>query len=119
MAQVTEQQILETLKGVVDPDRKQDIVSLDMVSGLIVKDGNLTIARNQDRFVPISEEEIRLYSSAGGHRCWPLPEKWRGREFELKVLSDQGLLTGPTFDSTEGQIRFQMQPKEPYMLRLK
>ncbi len=48
MAQVTEQQILETLKGVVDPDRKQDIVSLDMVSGLIVKDGNVGFAIEVD-----------------------------------------------------------------------
>ncbi|MFZ0695356.1 MAG: Mrp/NBP35 family ATP-binding protein [Alphaproteobacteria bacterium] len=39
--QVTEQQILEALRAVRDPDRGGDIVSLGMVSGLIVKDGNV------------------------------------------------------------------------------
>ena len=48
MAQVTEQQILAALEGVVDPDRGQDIVSLDMVSGLIVKDGNVGFAIEVD-----------------------------------------------------------------------
>ena len=38
---VTEQQILEALRSVRDPDRGGDIVSLGMVSGLIVKDGNV------------------------------------------------------------------------------
>src|SRR3546814_5991016 len=38
---VSESQVLEALKGVVDPDRRQDIVSLGMVSGLVVKDGNV------------------------------------------------------------------------------
>src|SRR5512135_1814762 len=38
---VTEQQILEALRGVRDPDRGGDIVSLGMVSGLIIKDGNV------------------------------------------------------------------------------
>ncbi|MBY0430516.1 MAG: iron-sulfur cluster assembly protein, partial [Rhodospirillales bacterium] len=44
MAQVNEQQVLEALKGVVDPDRKSDIVSLGMVSGLAVKNGHVSFA---------------------------------------------------------------------------
>lgn len=44
MAQVTEQQILDALKGVLDPDRGTDIVSLGMVTGIIVKDGNIGFA---------------------------------------------------------------------------
>ncbi len=44
MAEVTEQQILDTLKCVPDPDRKQDIVSLGMVQGLRVKDGHVALA---------------------------------------------------------------------------
>ncbi len=39
--QLTEQQILDALRAVRDPDRGGDIVSLGMVSGLIVKDGNV------------------------------------------------------------------------------
>ena len=41
MAAVTEGQVLEALKGVSDPDQGADIVSLGMVSGLVVKEGNV------------------------------------------------------------------------------
>jgi ATP-binding protein involved in chromosome partitioning len=48
MAQITEQQVLDALKGVLDPDRGTDIVSLDMISGIIVKEGNVGFAINVD-----------------------------------------------------------------------
>ncbi len=48
MAQVTEQQILDALKEVHDPDRGSDIVSLGMVTGIIVKDGNIGFAIEVD-----------------------------------------------------------------------
>jgi len=38
---ITEQQIVEALRAVRDPDRAADIVALGMVRGLIVKDGNV------------------------------------------------------------------------------
>jgi ATP-binding protein involved in chromosome partitioning len=41
MAQVTEAQILDALRAVRDPDRDQDIVSLGIVTGLVIKDGNV------------------------------------------------------------------------------
>ena len=41
MATVIEQDVLEALKRVTDPDRGTDIVSLGMVAGLVVKDGNV------------------------------------------------------------------------------
>lgn len=41
MANVTEEQILAALARVTDPDQGQDIVSLDMVTGLVIKDGNV------------------------------------------------------------------------------
>ncbi|MEO9899198.1 iron-sulfur cluster carrier protein ApbC [Nisaea sp.] len=48
MARVTEEQILAVLKAVEDPDKGQDIVSLGMVSGLVVKDGNVGFAIEVD-----------------------------------------------------------------------
>ena len=48
MAQVNEQIILEALKSVSDPEKGADIVSLDMVSGLVVKDGNVGFAIEVD-----------------------------------------------------------------------
>ena len=41
MVTVIEQDVLEALKRVTDPDRGTDIVSLGMVAGLVVKDGNV------------------------------------------------------------------------------
>ena len=44
MSEITEQQILESLKAVIEPASGQDIVSRGMVSGLIVKSGNVGFA---------------------------------------------------------------------------
>src|SRR6516165_9206642 len=44
MAAVTERQILDVLGRVADPDKGADIVSLGMVSGVVVRDGNVAFA---------------------------------------------------------------------------
>jgi ATP-binding protein involved in chromosome partitioning len=44
MAQVSEQQVLDALKHIVEPESGRDIVSLGMVSGVVVKDGNVGFA---------------------------------------------------------------------------
>ena len=41
MPQLNEAAILEALKSVRDPDRGADIVSLGMISGLVLKQGNV------------------------------------------------------------------------------
>lgn len=41
MAAVTEAQVLDVLRKVADPDRGTDIVTLGMISGLVVKGGNV------------------------------------------------------------------------------
>ena len=48
MSAPTEAQILAALKHVPDPDRRQDIVSLGMVSGLVVRDGHVGFAIEVD-----------------------------------------------------------------------
>ena len=48
MAAVTEAQVMDALRCVPDPGRKQDIVSLDMVSGLTIRDGNVLFAIEVD-----------------------------------------------------------------------
>jgi ATP-binding protein involved in chromosome partitioning len=41
MSGVTEQQVLDALRQVIDPDRRRDVVSLEMISGLVVRDGHV------------------------------------------------------------------------------
>jgi ATP-binding protein involved in chromosome partitioning len=48
MAVVSEEQVLTALATVQDPDRGADIVSLGMISGLTVKDGNVAFALEVD-----------------------------------------------------------------------
>jgi ATP-binding protein involved in chromosome partitioning len=48
MAQVTEQQVLDALRQVRDPDRGGDIVGLGMVSGIAIRDGNVGFAIEVD-----------------------------------------------------------------------
>jgi len=44
MAEVTEQQILDALRQVRDPEKGADIVSLGMVSGMVIRQGNVGFA---------------------------------------------------------------------------
>ena len=44
MADITQETILEALKSVVDPDTGRNIVEAGMVTGLVVKGGNVGFA---------------------------------------------------------------------------
>jgi len=44
MAAITERQILDALGKIRDPDKGGDIVSLNMVSGIVIRDGNIGFA---------------------------------------------------------------------------
>jgi ATP-binding protein involved in chromosome partitioning len=43
-AAVSEREVLDALRGVADPDKGGDIVSLGMVSGVVIRDGNVAFA---------------------------------------------------------------------------
>jgi len=45
---LTEAQVLDALRRVIDPDRRQDVVTLGMVQGLVVRDGHVTFAIEVD-----------------------------------------------------------------------
>src|SRR5262245_12563360 len=49
MSSVTERQILDALSHIADPDKGTDIVSLGMISGVVVRDGNVAFAIEVDR----------------------------------------------------------------------
>ncbi|HLZ64757.1 MAG TPA: iron-sulfur cluster carrier protein ApbC [Aliidongia sp.] len=44
MASFGEQQVLTALKAVIDPDRGRDLVSLGMISGIAIRDGNVVFS---------------------------------------------------------------------------
>jgi ATP-binding protein involved in chromosome partitioning len=64
MATVTEEQILETLKGVVEPESGKDIVARNMVSGLMIKDGNVGFALEIDPEKGSAMEPVRKAAEA-------------------------------------------------------
>jgi len=57
---VSEDQVLRALGRVVDPDRRQDVVTLGMVSGLAVRDGHVTFAIEVDPKRGSALEPLRL-----------------------------------------------------------
>jgi ATP-binding protein involved in chromosome partitioning len=44
MTNLTEQAIMDALKGVLDPDKGKDIVTLGMISGMVIRDGNVAFS---------------------------------------------------------------------------
>ncbi|MBI1206573.1 MAG: iron-sulfur cluster carrier protein ApbC [Azospirillum sp.] len=59
MAKVTEAQVVDVLRTVIDPDRKADVVSLNMLSGLVVRDGHVTFAIEVDPQRGAAAEPLR------------------------------------------------------------
>ena len=59
MAQVTESEVVDALARVVDPGARADIVALGMVSGLVVKDGNVGFALEVDPARGAAMEPLR------------------------------------------------------------
>jgi ATP-binding protein involved in chromosome partitioning len=64
MSAVSRDQVMAALSGVSDPDRKQDIVSLGMVTGLVVKDGNVGFAIEVDPRKGAAMEPLRKAAEA-------------------------------------------------------
>ncbi len=62
MAGVTEEQVLAALKNVVDSDKGVDVVGLGMVSGLVIKGGNVGFALEVDPREGERKEPLRKAS---------------------------------------------------------
>jgi len=67
MSQVSEQQVWNALKSVIDAERGQDIVSLGMVSGLVVRDGNVGFAVEVDPRAGAAKEPLRQAAEKAVH----------------------------------------------------
>jgi len=71
MASVTEQQIIDALRAVAGPDGAGDVVGLGMISGLVVKDGNVGFAIEVDpargpRLEPLRQAAERAVQALPG-----------------------------------------------------
>ena len=71
MAGVSEQQILDSLKQVIDPDSGKDIVSAGMIKGLQTKDGHVAFAIEVDPdkgsgLEPLRKEAEKVVHDLGG-----------------------------------------------------
>jgi ATP-binding protein involved in chromosome partitioning len=60
VAQVTKEQVLEALAGVIDPDRGRDVVALEMVSGVVIKGSNVGFALEVEPSEAAGKEPVRL-----------------------------------------------------------
>lgn len=67
MSQVTEQQILAALGTVIEPSKQKDVVSLQMISGLVVKDGNVGFVIEVDPTVGAQMEPLRKATEKAVH----------------------------------------------------
>jgi ATP-binding protein involved in chromosome partitioning len=67
MSRITEDNILAALKEVVDPDKGDDVVSLGMISGLIVKDGNVGFSVEVDPKEGAAKEPVRAACEKAVH----------------------------------------------------
>src|SRR3954447_24265560 len=68
---ITEKQILDALRTVRDPDRGADIVTLGMVTGVVVRDGNVGFAMEVDphrgaRLEPLRKQAEQVVEALPG-----------------------------------------------------
>ena len=71
MSQITEQQVMESLKAVIEPGSGADIVSRKMVSGLVIKDGNVGFVievdpRDGAKMTPLREHAEKIVHALPG-----------------------------------------------------
>ncbi len=71
MSQVTEQQVMESLKAVIEPGSGADIVSRGMVTGLVIKDGNVGFVIEVDpregaKMEPLREQAEKIVHALPG-----------------------------------------------------
>ncbi|MGH6899814.1 MAG: Mrp/NBP35 family ATP-binding protein [Geminicoccaceae bacterium] len=60
MAQITKEQVLDALGGVIDPERGQNVVALAMVSGIVIKGSNVGFALEVEASEAAAKEPLRL-----------------------------------------------------------
>jgi len=83
-----------------------------------VMSNEITIARNNERFIPVNEREILAYSKSGGSTKWTLPATWHGKgKIRVFRLTESGRRNEERFTTTdEGEIILNLEPQQPYLI---
>jgi hypothetical protein len=82
---------------------------------LTVQWGRLTIADNEERFIPIGNL-IYMYSRNGTERDWMLPDDWLGAEFTAFRLMKDSEREEAAYTLGENSIRLRLDPHIPVIL---
>ncbi len=60
MAEITNQQVLDALKGVEDTDRGSNVITLGMITGVVIRDGNVGFAIEIEPEEAEAKEALRI-----------------------------------------------------------
>ncbi|OBZ15796.1 endo-alpha-N-acetylgalactosaminidase family protein [Bacillus sp. FJAT-26390] len=84
---------------------------------LAVTWGDLVIADNDDRFIPI-DNRIYAYSRHGSERAWTLPRTWQGMKYQAYRLTKDGRELYDDYTAEDRSIRIKLEPHVPVILEL-
>ncbi len=85
---------------------------------LLVTRGNLVIARDDDRFIPIGNG-VYVFSKKGGDTEWMLPENFRGKLLEVFSLTENGRRAAAAWKISGDSIRLSLGAGIPVKITLK
>jgi Endo-alpha-N-acetylgalactosaminidase len=85
---------------------------------LLVKRGDITIALNDDRFIPFGNN-IYAFSKTGSDRQWLLPKKFRNKSLVVFSLTAKGRGAVPAYELTGDSIRLKLLADVPVKIELK
>jgi hypothetical protein len=79
---------------------------------LLVSRGNLVIARDDDRFIPLGNG-IYLFSRKGGEKEWTLPPDFIGKTLQVFSLTGKGREAAPAWKMSGNRIRILLKADVP------
>ena len=82
---------------------------------LVTWDG-IEVARDGDRFIPVGEDRIYVYSTDARDQEWTLPASWEGARITSHLLAPGGTVEGPDLHVQGRVIRMPMQRHRPVRL---
>jgi hypothetical protein len=95
---------------IVDIDRKQN--------HLLVRRGNVIIAKDDDRFIPL-RDRIYAFSKSGSDQDWVLPDEFSGKPLEVLYLTEKGNAKAADANVSQNRIKLSLKADQPVEIRIK